>query len=76
MNFGKNLKIGKKKMKTVHNKNDMSIVGTVGREQQFSATAFMVRRRAGARNTATAYSSERYPIPSYSKPNSFISVLS
>jgi len=46
-------------MKTTYNKNYMSIAGAVVREQQFSATAFVVRGRAGARNTATAYSSER-----------------
>jgi len=45
--------------KPAHNKNYMSIAGTVVREQQFSATVFVVRGRAGVRNTATAYSSER-----------------
>jgi len=47
-------------MKTTYNKNYMSIAGTEGRELRFSATVFVVRGRAGARNTATAYSSERY----------------
>ncbi len=40
----------------------MSIASTVGREQQFSALAFVVCGRAGARNTATAYSSIRQTV--------------
>jgi len=41
------------------NKNYMSIAVSVVREQQFSVTVFVVCGRAGARNSATAYSSER-----------------
>jgi len=60
MNFGKNLKNGKKKLKTVHNKKYMSIAVSVVRERQSSASALVVRGRTESRNTATAYISVRY----------------
>ena len=60
MNFGKNLKNGKKKLKTVHNKNYMSI-GVSARITKFAArkSGFGVRQESNPQSQ-TAYSSVRY----------------